>query len=1032
MVYTGIARWVLVALAVYILVRCVVSLVRVSSPAEVWAYLHISRYGLDADGDVELLDERSEPITHWENVIGRAASCDIQVADEAISRNHGVLTRGTDGTWAYRDLGSKNGSYLEEVRISKEGEMGPPITMAYGDVLRTGLTEFTLLPISLEEQNNNLAMRKSDTKMMSIGPTMAALTLFQILTMLQLWLALGTDHLQSIFVSFGGLMLLMWSYVAIVRASGRAGFEMEAIAFFLSTLNLAVVASSAPDKLYKQFLAVAIGVAVLLLMCVLLRNLESCKRLRWLLLGGAALLLVANLALGTFGYGAKNWLAIGPVSFQPSELVKVAFIWIGAASLDELFEKKNLWIFMGFAAFCFGCLGLMGDFGTAAIFFVTFLVIAFLRSGEFSKLLLMVGAAAAGGFMILRFKPYVAKRFATWGHIWDAGVADAAGYQQTRTLSASASGGLAGVGAGKGWLVHLPAADTDMVFGVLIEEWGLDHRGAGGALHRHALGVRGAIHHGGTFHLLHDRGLRGDEHVRVPDDIERLWLYGSPAVYRRHVSVCIERRHQHDRVVGTAGIFEVGRYAAKSQSGGEGRRENMKKLERRAFLCLLMAAALLAGLVFFIARLEINGAKWSAFYANRHVYTNGMLRVGSVSDRGGKLLLQNDKSGARYSDDSELRRATYHVVGDLGGNVATAANVAFRSKLISYDPIFGTTGLFRNTGKNLTLTIDADINVAAYRALAGRNGTICVYNWRTGEILAMVSGPSADPAVKTDGAGSDVPSGTYLNKALSAVYTPGSVFKLVTTAAAIEQMEDLNSWTFTCTGSYEIDGEKITCPYAHGKMDFYGALANSCNGAFASLAVELGGETMREYTEKAGLTDAYEIDGIRTAAGSFNFDSAKLNIGWAGIGQFEDQVNPLAMMVYAGAIAGEGKAAKPVLLRGSALLEKGEALLDKEGGRARAGKVKLLEAGTARQISDMMRNNVKANYGDSNYPGLSLHAKTGTAEVGKGKRPHSWFVGFSGDYAFAVCLENSGYGATAAGPAANQVLQAMKKAGYLG
>ena len=134
MIYTGIARWVLVALAVYILVRCVVSLVRVSSPAEVWAYLHISRYGLDADGDVELLDERSEPITHWENVIGRAASCDIQVADEAISRNHGVLTRGTDGTWAYRDLGSKNGSYLEEVRISKEGEMGPPITMAYGDV----------------------------------------------------------------------------------------------------------------------------------------------------------------------------------------------------------------------------------------------------------------------------------------------------------------------------------------------------------------------------------------------------------------------------------------------------------------------------------------------------------------------------------------------------------------------------------------------------------------------------------------------------------------------------------------------------------------------------------------------------------------------------------------------------------------------------------------------------------------------------------------------------------------------------------
>ena len=199
----------------------------------------------------------------------------------------------------------------------------------------------------------------------------------------------------------------------------------------------------------------------------------------------------------------------------------------------------------------------------------------------------------------------------------------------------------------------------------------------------------------------------------------------------------------------------------------------MKKLEKRAFLCLLMAAVLLAGLVFFVVRLELNGAKWSAFYANRHVYTNGALRVGSVSDRNGKLLLQNDKDGAHYSDDSSIRRATYHVVGDLGGNVATAANTAFRSKLIGYDPILGTTGIFRNTGKDLVLTIDADINVAAQQALAGRNGTICVYNWRTGEILAMVSGPSADPAVKTDGSGGNLPSGTYLNKALSAVYTPG-------------------------------------------------------------------------------------------------------------------------------------------------------------------------------------------------------------------------------------------------------------------
>ena len=435
--------------------------------------MHMVTYKSDDTGSVGPAEEISVPITHWENVIGRARSCDIQAEDSTLSRNHGILMRGSSGEWSYRDLGSKNGTYLEDVKISKEKEMGPPIRLEYGDTLRAGLTEFTLLPISLEEKNNNTAMRKSDTKVMSAGPTLAALTLFQVLTILQLWITLGPDCLSEVIVSIGGLCAVMWIYTGVLRSMGRTGFEMETIAFFLSTLSLAVVASSAPEKMYKQFMAAALGVAIMFVMCLFMRNLERSKALRWPLMAVAALLLIINLIFGTIGFGAKNWLEIGGFSFQPSELVKVAFIWIGAATLDELFQKKNLWIFMGFSAFCFGCLGLMGDFGTAIIFFVTFLIISFLRSGDFSKLILIVGVAAAGGFMILRFKPYVAQRFATWGHAWDPEVMDAAGFQQTRTMSAAASGGLVGSGAAEGWLHSVPAADTDMVFGMLIEEWGL-------------------------------------------------------------------------------------------------------------------------------------------------------------------------------------------------------------------------------------------------------------------------------------------------------------------------------------------------------------------------------------------------------------------------------------------------------------------------------------------------------------------------------------------------------------------------------
>lgn len=442
----------------------------------------------------------------------------------------------------------------------------------------------------------------------------------------------------------------------------------------------------------------------------------------------------------------------------------------------------------------------------------------------------------------------------------------------------------------------------------------------------------------------------------------------------------------------------------------------MKKLEKRAILCLTLAGVLIIGLIFFIYRLEANGSKWATFYANKHIYTNGQLAVGAVYDRNGTLLLKNTKDGSQYNDDSEIRKATLHVVGDKGFNIVTAANNAFRGKMAGYNFVTGTNPILTGSSRRVNLTIDSEANVAAYRALAGRNGFVSVYNWRTGEILCMVSTPTIDPAVQVDS--SSVQSGTYINKVLSAKFTPGSTFKLVTTAAAIENKEDLDRWTFKCTGSHTIDGQKITCPKVHGTVDIYGALSNSCNCAYASLAVELGGDVMAKYTEKLGLTSSYDVNGIKTAAGTFNFDTYDINLGWAGIGQFEDEVNPLSLMVYMGAIAGGGKAAKPCLIKST-----GKSLLPGSDSTARSGSVSLLPSDTASRLKDMMRNNVKSNYGDSNYPGLELHAKSGTAEVGRGKAPHSWFCGFSGDYAFVVCVENGGSGAQTAGPVANRVMQ---------
>ena len=456
----------------------------------------------------------------------------------------------------------------------------------------------------------------------------------------------------------------------------------------------------------------------------------------------------------------------------------------------------------------------------------------------------------------------------------------------------------------------------------------------------------------------------------------------------------------------------------------------MKKLEKRALLCLALVAALVAGLIFFVAKLEINGSNWATFYANTHIYTNGKLSVGAVYDRNGKRLLKNTSSGMKYNSDELIRRANLHATGEPGGNIATGANVAFRSKMVGYSFVTGTNGLIKSGGSKVYLTVDSKVSRSAYEALSGRNGLVGVYNYKTGEMICMVSTPTYDPGEKGENTLSDPLPGTYMNKLISATITPGSIFKLVTTAAAIENLNGLDTWSYKCTGSLTLGSDKITCPKVHGTMDIYGALANSCNCAYATLAMQLGGDVIAEYADSLGLTKAYDIDGIKSAAGTFNFDSAQVNVGWAGIGQFEDQVNPLSMMVYLGAIANDGKAALPTLLRDESLIKKGAKLIGKEAGSASAGSVRLLKSETARELSDMMRNNVKITYGDANYPNLFLHAKSGTAEVGSGKAPHSWFCGFAGDYAFIVCVENGGYGSSVAGPIANKVLQYMKNEGY--
>ncbi len=439
----------------------------------------------------------------------------------------------------------------------------------------------------------------------------------------------------------------------------------------------------------------------------------------------------------------------------------------------------------------------------------------------------------------------------------------------------------------------------------------------------------------------------------------------------------------------------------------------MRKLEKRAIICLTLAAVLFLGLCVFVFRFVKDGGEWATFYANQHIYSEGRLAIGKVYDVNGTLLVENTKEGVKYNDDEQIRRATLHAVGDMDGNIATAAQSAFKDKIVGYSLLTGTYSI-TGEGNDLTLSIDADVCKAAYEALGDRNGTVGVYNYETGEIICMVSSPGYDPADPPEFSADDT-SGAYINKFLSSNLIPGSIFKLVTSAAAIENVGGLSDWSYQCTGTSYINGEPVTCTAAHGYVDFEDALAKSCNCGFADLTRLVGASTMEKYVEKLGLTTAYDIDGIHNSKGSFEFpDDADLNLAWAGIGQYNDELNPCSMMVYMGAIARGGKSVVPKVLHSSfSGAEETDRMIEEE---------------TAEKLTEMMKNNVVTTYGESNFPGLDIYAKSGTAEV-YGKEPNAWFTGFikneGNPYAFIVCVENGGYGSSVAAPVANQVLQAI-------
>ncbi len=421
----------------------------------------------------------------------------------------------------------------------------------------------------------------------------------------------------------------------------------------------------------------------------------------------------------------------------------------------------------------------------------------------------------------------------------------------------------------------------------------------------------------------------------------------------------------------------------------------MKQITNRAVSVLLLAAFVIVGTLLYVFRYVDHGQDWAAAYSRENAGASGAL-----IDRNGVVLASYSPNESLFQEDEELRRANYHVTGDYYGRTGTGL-------LTDYQDYSLLTGSSRSRNAVLYLNVDSELNRRAWQVLDGRYGAVLVTNYKTGELLCMVSSPTIDPLE----AEPNPPEGAYLNRCLAASFVPGSVFKLVTAAAAIEKIPDLNERRFLCEGAVEIAGVEIVCSGYHGEQTFEEALSNSCNVAFSQIAVELGQEAMVKKVRDLGFLDSQRLDGIPTVAGSFPTDFVgDPELGWAGVGQSTDLICPYTMLRYVSAIANDGVLLGPQLVR------------DGSTGTAE----RLLKTETAKDLQRLMHYNVVNGYGEYRFPGLALCGKTGTAERGDGSS-NAWFVGFLADeehpYAFVVMIERGGSGLGAAGSAANEILQ---------
>lgn len=436
-------------------------------------------------------------------------------------------------------------------------------------------------------------------------------------------------------------------------------------------------------------------------------------------------------------------------------------------------------------------------------------------------------------------------------------------------------------------------------------------------------------------------------------------------------------------------------------------------MKRRRRAIILLAVLLWGGVSFFVGEYLAHGRSWVMHSDNPHIFRGKNLNIGKIYDGNGIILA--DLSRGTYAAGADLRAACVHWTGDLAGRVYAAVSAQFAAQMAAYDLWSGIQGW----DSEMMLSISAEVQTAAWEAMRGRRGVVAIYNYRTGQILCALSAPGFDPIE------AEVVEGAYVNRFLQGSYVPGSIFKTVTAAAVLKKKPQLQYEKFQCTGAVQYSDGKVTCESVHGWLDLNGALTQSCNCVFAQIAQRLGRQSLADFVADSGVLQPVVIDGVESRGGHGEFANVGAGgFAWASIGQGEDQINPAGFLAFMGAVANGGQGVRPYLVES----------ISRQGRMRYQASTRLeepiLSPSEAQTLQKMLRSCVQNKYGEEGFAGLTVCAKSGTAQVGK-EQPNAMFAGFVTDekypLAFFVAVEEGGYGAKTCIPILSRVLQVCKE-----